>query len=67
MFDKAALQRDSLRLWGLGGCLGQRDVSGKKVPPPPLLSSFSENEFYLFNFMEEQNREIVLTNSVALM
>ena len=63
MFDKAALQRDSLRLWGLG----QRDVSGKKVPPPPLLSSFSENEFYLFNFMEEQNREIVLTNSVALM
>lgn len=38
-----------------------------KAPPPPLLSSFSENAFYLFNFMEAQNRETVLTNSAAFM
>lgn len=48
-FDRATLHHDLLRLWGLGGDLGQRGDSGRMVPHlphrPQLLSSFYENKF----------------------
>ena len=61
--DKPACQTLFIETVWLGGYLGQTDVSGKVsyAPPPTLLCSFSENDFYLFNFMVQQNQEIILT------
>lgn len=39
-FDRATLHHDLLRLWGLGGYLGQRGVSERTVPYRPTALSF---------------------------